>query len=266
VRITLRPNGYAICALLAGTLVGGALLAPERNWLELLALWVLVDLALGAFYTGLVHLVGLLPLADDRRGAVPAELIPAIGGAGLALLIATGLGEPVAYLTQAALALGVVIALTAGRSPHREAAPMLTGLQVLVAWTLGFVQATHWQSPLLALGLVAAIGTWGRLRSDSLRADSFADGPIADSPISDRPSPDGTMLWTTRLAWAAWVGALLVARQPLLAGVLAVTALADDLHRLGPGRQPMPGMLLNLSWLGSWVLVAIAAGYWGVVP
>jgi hypothetical protein len=162
VRITLRPNGYAICALLAGTLVGGALLAPERNWLELLALWVLVDLALGAFYTGLVHLVGLLPLADDRRGAVPAELIPAIGGAGLALLIATGLGEPVAYLTQAALALGVVIALTAGRSPHREAAPMLTGLQVLIAWTLGFVQATHWQSPLLALGLVAAIGTWTR--------------------------------------------------------------------------------------------------------
>ena len=258
-RITLRPNGYAICALLAGTLVGGGFRAQTIDWLGLLALWVLVDLALGAFYTGLVHFVRLLPLADERRTDMPGELLAAVLGAGLALLIATLLGEPVAYLTQAALALGVVVALAAGRSPHREAVPMLVGLQVLVAWTLGFLSVAHWQSPLLALGVVAAIGTWCRLRDQSL-----SEGAGSNLPIPDRPIPDRPMLWATRLAWAAWMGALLVARQPLLAGVVGITALADDLHRLTP--RVMPAALLDLSWLGSWFLVAAASSYWGMVP
>lgn len=250
-RIVTRPNGYAICALLAGALVGGAFQAQNRDWLELLALWVLVDLALGAFYAGLVHLVRLLPLADERRRFSPHDLATAVVGAGLALLIATLLDEPVTYITQAALALGVVAVLAAGRSPRREAMPMLVGLQVLVAWTLGFVWVAHWQNPLLALAPVAAVGTWCRLRERSL---------------SDGGTANRTMIWATRLAWAAWVGALIVARQPLLAGVVAVTALADDMHRLVPLGQRMSAALLDLSWLGSWFLVAVATSYWGLLP
>ena len=250
-RIAARLNGYAICALLAGALVGGAFQALNGDWLELLALWVLVDLALGAFYAGLVHLVRLLPLADERRRFSPHDLATAVVGAGLALLIATLLGEPVIYVTQAALALGVVVVLAAGRSPRREAVPMLVGLQVLVAWSLGFVWVAHWQSPLLALGPVAAVGTWSRLRD---RAAS--DGALAHRPV----------VWGTRLAWAAWMVALVAAQQPLLAGVVAVTALADDMHRLAPLGQRMSAALLDLSWLGSWFLVAVATSYWGLVP
>jgi hypothetical protein len=243
-RITLRPSGYAICALLAGTLVGG-LFAAQGGALELLALWVLADLALGAYLAGLLDASSGLPwAASAHRDGWRGLLTAAICGA-LAVLIAGWFGGPIRYLTAGGLVLGAIAALGGARSPERDAAPLLVGLQVLIAWLLGLARTAPWQSPLLLLGLAAGLGTWLRLRY--------------------RTAPGRVTLWATRLVWAAWAGMLLAARQPLLGGLVAVTGLADDLYRLSPRQQGLTETLLNLGWLGTWLLVAVATTHWGAL-
>lgn len=239
--ITLRPNAYVICAVLAGMLAGGW----PGNPLELVALWVLADLAMGAWHTGLVSGAAFLPWARGERRLAPEEWVGAAGGAALAVLIAGSLGEQAGYLTRAALGLGVVIALAGARQPRAEAAPVLTGLQVLLAWTLGLTRGASALGPWLALGLVAAIGVWCRLRRGMA------------------PSPGAR--WVSRLAWGFWVVILLAVRQPLLAGLVSVTGLADDLGWLAPGRSALYQGLMTLGWLGTWVIAAVAVAQWSVV-
>jgi hypothetical protein len=239
VRITLRPSGYVICGLLAGALASGFRGDP----LTLLAVWVLVDLALGASYHGFVHGARLLPWGHGDKRLAPAELIAALLGAVLTVAIGAQLGEPVSYLARVALALGVVVALVAGHDPEGEAAPLLAGLQVALAWGLGALQGAGWQGPVMWLGLAAGVGTWCRLRY--------------------RTRSGSATLWATRLAWAAWVAVLLLARQPLLAGLVGLTGVADDLHRLAPNRYALSDALTTAGWIGAWFLVALASTYWG---
>jgi hypothetical protein len=244
VRLTLRPSAYASCALLASSLAAGISPGDRVALLELLALWALADLALGAYLGGMVAVCRALPWAASRqRPSVEAPATLALGG-GLAIMIASWFGHDVGYLTASALALGALVALSGvRRSPH-EAMAALTGLQVSIAWALGLARTGPWLQPLLLLGVAAGLGSWLRLRYGT------AGGRAT--------------LWSTRLLWMAWGGLLLATRQPLLAGLVALTALADDLHRLGPRRPAAAAALLDAGWLGTWLLVALAASYWGI--
>lgn len=242
-RITLKPSAYATCALLASSLASGDSLGNRVAWLELLALWVLADLALGAYLGGVVEAGGGLPWAEPRQKVSAGELAAITLGGGLAILVASWFGQGVRYLTASGLALGALAAFGSRRRPANETNAVLTGLQVLIAWGLGLARTGTWQQPLMWLGVAAALGSWLRLRYQ-------AAGGLAT-------------LWTTRLLWMAWGGLLLAARQPLLAGLVALTALADDLHRTGPRRRATTGALLEAGWLGTWLLVALAASYWG---
>lgn len=238
VHITLRPNGYVVCAVLAGLLAGGW----TGDVLELVALWVLADIAVGAWHAGLVHGAAYLPWARGERQLAPGDLLGAACGAALAVLIAGRLGDQAGFITRAALGMGVVLALAAARQPQREAAPALTGLQVTLAWILGLARTGPWPSPWVALGLVAGIGVSCRLRHSL--------------------APSHVTRWGTRIAWAAWVVLLLAVRQPLLAGLVAITSLADDLRGVAPRRWTLSEGLVTLGWVGTWLLAAIAVSHW----
>ncbi len=242
-RITFKPSIYAICALLAASLVGGPVSGQASHLLELLALWVLADLALGAYYAGLLDASGVLPWAGGQRRPGWGSLLAAVVGGGLAVLVASWFAAPVRYLTAAGLALGALVILGSAHSPERGAIPLLAGLQVLVAWSLGMARQAPWQDPMLLVGLAAGLGTWLRLRH--------------------RAAPSRATLWATRLIWAGLAATVLAARQPLLGSLVAITALADDLQRLAPRRQGVTEALMGLGWVGTWLLVALASNHWG---
>ncbi len=243
--MTFQPSGLAICALLAGSLASGPAALETDSLHGLLALWVLADLALGACYAALVEASQELPWAApgaQHEGKHAWQNVAISGGMGI--LVAASFGQEIRLLTAAGLVLGAVAALAGAGHPLQQSKPLLAGLQVAIAWSLGLAHTGPWPTPLFLLGLAAGVGTWLRLRHEA--------------------APSSATLWGIRLLWLASAALLVWARQPLLGALVALTAFADDLYRLGPHDQGVMHALMTLGWVGTWLLVGLAATYWGI--
>ncbi len=234
--MTLKPSGFAIFALVSGAIVAGQWDSIPEAVRQLVMLWVISDLALGSVLQG----IGELSKGDGAR-LQPSVLRLLAGGsvaAGLVLL----LPEATRFAAGLTIAAGVFFGLLAFITHYQDVGPALTGLQTAAAWTIGTLGMGGAPSPVLGLAVVAGLGTWGRLQH--------------------RISLSLSSLWVVRLAWATLALALIVARQPLLAALVVIAATADDLYRLTAETQRDLSRSLTWTWVGSWVLVAIAASYW----
>jgi hypothetical protein len=236
-----RPSGYVIGAVLAGAIsaAGMSRLRPEA--MPLIVLWVVMDLLAGTLARSVRALArsSRLPVPSMRKWHhTTVSLSCVAAGAGLASLL-SGQARLVMLL---AYLLCTLVALATSRSVARYMVAAVTAVQVLAAWASAFVLLGGDGPFALTLAVVAGAGTLSRL----LHAIE----------------PRAWSRWGARLGWVGLLAALVVARQPLLAGVVALAACADDLYRLQPIRRGDTGALASASWVGAWVLVAIASGYW----
>jgi hypothetical protein len=236
-----RPSGYVIGALLAGAISAAGLSGLRPRVMPLVVLWLVVDLLAGTLARSARVLArrSRLAAAGDRYWRLIAiGLCCVAAGAGLASLL-SGQARLVALL---AFLLCTLAALATNRRTTRTMVAAVTTVQVLAAWTSAFL-------------LLGGEGEFGPTLAVLAGAGTF-------SRLSHAIEPRAWSRWAARLCWAGLLVALVMARQPLLAGLVALTACADDLYRLQPLRRGDAGVLAAVSWVGAWVLVAIASTYW----
>jgi hypothetical protein len=241
-----RPSGYVIGALLAGTISVVGLRYGPAIVMPLVVLWIVLDVCLGTLLRQAILLV--------RRGGPPTLPWPArrsrlSHGLAMAVCLLVGaafvplLPHAVRWLAGGSLALGVVLVLASARLPLRAGSALVLGLQVSVAWVAAYLVSAPEPGTVMLLGILAGVGTGARLWHAVYQGSST--------------------LWVARLCWGGLFAAVLLARQPLLAGLVALAAFADDLYRQQPGRQGNAGVLASLSWVAMWLFVSVAATYWG---
>jgi hypothetical protein len=243
----LRPSGYVIGALLAGTVSVAGLQHTPAVIMPLVVLWVIFDICLGTALWEL-RLMARPSGAGRSQVAVRPPLQRHVSSVFLCLLAGAGLLWIMPRLVQqvalGSLAVGAMLVLLSSRLPVRAALALRIGLQVTAAWLAAYLLQAPSPSPLALLGLIAGLGTGARLWH-AVR-------------------PAGLSLWLVRVCWATLFAVVVLARQPLLGGIVALTGIADDLYRLQPWRQENPGWLAAVSWVGAWLLVSLAATYWGM--
>lgn len=237
----INPSGYVAIAVLAGAISAGGLDGALAAALPLLALWVILDLCLGTLTRGIRLLVR--PSRDARRNGrawrhAQNTIVSLAAGAALVTLVP----YPVRVLAAGSLVLCTVMALVTRRNSAAVLRAIALGIQVLAAWTGAYLLLAGQAQPSIGLGILAGAGTCARLWHG----------------VDQRP----WSLWIVRVSWAGLLGAVVFARQPLLAGLVAITACADDLHRMQPVRRGDAGALASLGWMGAWLLVSFASTYW----
>lgn len=167
-------------------------------------------------------------------------------GTGLALVLATYMGRAaLAALSGGLLLIAASTALAKHGDTVLEA--RLEGLRLALAWTLGYLALGSLRVSVVALAGVVGLHAyaWVRLRGNQQGAAR-------------------AFLW---MIWAILISALLVARQPILAVLVAVAGIAEDMSHGAPSPQgddeACAGRLCpSLSWLLSVLLVALAFPYW----
>ena len=239
----IMPSGYVIGAVLAGALSAAGPRHLSAAALPLVALWVILDLCAGTLARN-IRVVSRRGSgrSDTRRlwRAALQALICLLTGAALALL----LRHTARMLAGITLLLCILEAIATKGQVVNTATALIEGTQVVGAWAAAFALVTGQIHPVAALGVLAGAGTYGRL---------------SHAVVQHRLS-----LWVTRLSWIGIFAVLVVSRQPLLAGLVALTGCADDLYRTQPVRGGDAGRLASLSWVGGWVLIAIASTYWSL--
>ncbi len=239
----VKPSGYVIGALVAGALSG---VGPQRfstAALPLVALWVMLDLCAGTLARNLrvAALPGPGRVRRRRRRHQALQALMCVLSATILALLLPATARLLAGIT---LALCVLEAFATRAQAVISTTALVHGTQVVGAWATAYVLVSERVHPVAALGVLAGAGTYGRL------SHAFAQ--------------HNWSLWITRLSWIGIFAVLVVSRQPLLAGLVALTGCADDLYRTQPFRGGDAGPLAAVSWVGGWVLVAIASTYWSL--
>ncbi|MFO7696621.1 MAG: hypothetical protein R6X16_05640 [Anaerolineae bacterium] len=237
----IKPSGYVASAVLAGAISAVGLAGAASAALPLLALWVVLDLCTGTLSRGMRLLARSQrsPKGHRRRwGHVSTIVFSLVAGVGLIYLMP----QVVGWLVGVALLLGALMALVTFRSPATLTSALVLGIQVVAAWAAAYLLTGGVAHPVLWLGALAGAGTSARLFHG------------LDRRLWS--------LWLARLCWAGLMGAVIIARQPLLAGLVAITACGDDLYRRQPVRRGDAGPLASVGWAGIWLLVSVASTYW----
>lgn len=237
----MNPSGYVASAVLAGAISAGGLGGATMAALPLLALWVVLDLCLGTLTRGIRLLVRsprVTARYDRAWRQVQTIAVSLAAGGALTYLM------PYAprLVIGAAAMLSALMALATYRRAATELSALSLGVRVLAAWAGAYLLCAGQAQPSLWLGILAGAGTCARLWHG----------------IDQRP----WSLWVTRMCWAGLLGAVVFARQPLLAGLVAITACADDLYRRQPDRSGDAGTVASLGWVGAWLLVSMASTFW----
>jgi len=196
----------------------------------------------------LARSVRVLARGSARRSNSPERhpLFPAwsavIGslavGAGLSLTVPV----PLRVAAGAVALLTILVGLGMRGISVRRAEALAGGLLVVAAWTMSCLLLDGLPPLCLGLGALAGLGTLARLWEGA----------------ASRPWG----LWLCRLSWAGLAGILVAAKQPLLGGIVVLTACADELLRLQPARRARAGALADVAWASAWFLVAFASTYW----
>ena len=281
--IVLRPSLEASWALLCACLAARSFPWTGASGLRVLAAWLVADVVCGCILTQLVALKRASLASASPIGAasscsftftipyaVPgspgqrlAELvnghvaqwqsqiwpragrcgITALVGAGLALVVATYLGRETLAVLSAGLLLSAALAVLAGRNVVALAS-WLGGLHLTLAWALGHLTLAPWRGPSMAVAVLIGLHAYARMRL----------GERQRSPA----------LWLLRATWAILILALLVTRQPILAALVAMAALAEGMFYWAshPDRAYTQSYPSRLGWLLTMLFVALAAPYW----
>lgn len=239
----IKPSGYVIGALLAGALSAAGPQRFSAVALPLLALWVILDLCAGTL-ARVIRVLGRSGLGRvhtrSRRHLTLQALICLLSATAVAMLLPAS----ARLLAGITLALCALEAIATRSQAVTTATALVQGTQVVGAWAAAYLLVTGQAYPVAALGVLAGAGTYGRL---------------SHAVVQHQWS-----LWVTRLSWIGMFAVLVVSRQPLLAGLVALTGCADDLYRTQPFRRGDSGPLAAISWVGGWVLIAIASTYWSL--
>jgi len=279
--IALKPSLEGAVALLCGCIAAGW--QPRAGTLKVLAAWLIADVLLGCVLEQLLALkrsVGPNQAADQPADARPIGLVlpyatPGSPGyrlaarvnaylahwrdqvwpyagqhamtvlvcAGLATLLATYLGRELAGAVSGALLLTACLTILAGASGI-ALERWFAGLHVALAWALGHLAFAPWKAPSMGLALLIGLGAYARCwRRQSRRA-------AAD--------------WLRWAVWWALAAILLVARQPVLAGAVAIAA-CGSYGASAPateGDAAQPSGLDRFAWIISQGVAALAVTYW----
>jgi len=276
VPVALSPHLEATCAVCCGALAAGALTAEVAVIVRLLAGWLLADIILGFTLAQLLATVrvavevGPPPLGASRGGPrIPytepgspgdrlaqalgrwlehwrERLQPAVGhhvasfatASATGLLVGAYLGVPALAACAGTVALAVGLILISG--PRVDVlARWYAGLALAVAWYLGHclfapVTPASW-------GMAALLGL-------------AAFGRVAQTSDNVRSVRRGRRL--VGIVWAVLVFAMLVARQPIAAGITAIAGLAECMSLGGQASRPT-----RVGWLAAmWLAAVIVAG------
>lgn len=280
--LALRPSLAAGWALVCGAWATGEWSWRGLQLFRLAAAWCVADVLLGYALGQMVLLKEILGRAPASPSAVRAVVrfpyaqegapgqrlaealnvrlarwrehlgppgghaaLAALLGVGLSLVVATYLGrEPLVWLG-GGLALAAGVFLLAGKNAL-ALARWLGSLRLALALLLGHALLAPVKG--IALGLAVLVGL----------------GALARMPWAQPASRPAR--WLSRAVWAALVGALLWARQPILGLALAAAALAEEVAQ---GRRPtLRGVNLSfvpgqLGWLLAWLCCAwaVAQGF-----
>jgi len=163
--------------------------------------------------------------------------VTALVGAGLALVVASYLGRESLAVLSFGLLLAAGLMILAGRD-ERALLSWLDGVHLALAWALGYLALAPWRGPAMAVAALVGVHAYARTRlGEGYR------GPVR---------------WFLRATWASLILALLIARQPILAALVAVASLAEGMS-YGAVRLARPS---RLGWLLSLLVVALAMPYW----
>jgi len=239
----LKPSGYVMVAIVAGALSAGG----TNHWAQatppLVVLWLLLDMLPECLERSLrmARRKQARPVRTVRvslPGFVSALIVAVLTAA-----LAVPFSRPVQFVVGAAALIAGLLGIAGYRLPRMEASALLRGIQVSLGWGAAWLVFAHDPlQPALALSIPAGVGTWARLASGA----------------QQQPARQ----WVGRLCWAALLAAVVIARQPLLAGLVALSAAADDLHRDGAAERVMSRLLGSAAWVSAWLLVAAASTGW----
>lgn len=164
----------------------------------------------------------------------------ALAATGTALILSTFLDKWILVVVSSTLALAAILALLMDGNTALFAR-WLTGLHLLAAWMVGHLVVAPWNRVSFALAVL--VGLWGYAR------------------VHVRQAPSTATAWLVRLLWGVGVLILLTARQPLLAGAVAIAALAEQMAFSLPHARATT-WIDQIAWLISLLLIALAAVYW----
>ncbi|MGI5915630.1 MAG: hypothetical protein ACOX9A_04185 [Anaerolineae bacterium] len=273
--IVLRPSLEATWAIVCGLVAAGYFRWDGSHALAIVATWLVVDAVLGCVFeqlvalkrTGwqqivsdddtdppLVHLPYAAPASPGRRliRQVSAyarhwrdQIWPTSGRhgvtalfcTGLALIVTTYLGRIMLAAASVGLLLAALMAILA-QSNADALERWLSGLHVTLAWSMAGLIVGSWSAVSFGLALLAGLGTYARVW------------------VYTGPNNSATAARFLRIVWWCLVLILLLAKQPILAMVVAVAALAE---RARDGQLPVIG---RMGWLAAILVAALAANYW----
>jgi hypothetical protein len=276
--IALVPSVGATWALVCGVVASGALHWQGAALLRVLATWLVADATLGCVLVQLLALKRaaltqspvsgeasqanlVIPYAaagspgwrmaqrinayiGQWRGRVwplyGRRAVTAIIATGLALILATYLGREMLAAVSGGLFVVALETVFVGRDEVRLAR-WIGGLHLALAWALGHLALAPWRAPSLGLAALMGLNAYARI----------AQGDEPQSRLAR------WLLWGT---WGILVMVLLMARQPLIAALVTVGALAE---RLFAGvSAPYESMASRLGWRVAMFLAALAVNYW----
>mgnify|MGYP005860468859 FL=1 len=269
--VALKPRLEATWAVFCGALASGAFAADVAGTVRLLAGWLLADVILGFALASLLATmrvaVELGPPPEGvcrRMASLPyaqpgspgdrlmrsvsrwlehwhTRLRPGMGhhvasgatASATALLVGAYLGRPALTATAATIVGAGMLALLCGR--HVDAlARWHAGIALAMAWYLGHrlfapVPPASW-----GMATLVGLAAFGRVAHAGPRASSARGRRLVG------------------LVWSALVGAMLVARQPIAAGITAVAGLAEA---MALGSDTM--RRARVGWLAAMLLAAL---------
>ncbi|MHB1296238.1 MAG: hypothetical protein ACYC4R_14750 [Anaerolineae bacterium] len=279
--VALRPSLDASWALLCGFLASGALRWQNIDGLRLLAAWLMGDVLMGFVLAQGVHFRrSALTAIPSLRGSLHASgpTLPYVAhdapgqrivqqvarwvegwrspawrrahwygtsgvlGMAVVLVLAASLGSQAVLVMAIVLALSFLVGLLAGRN---EALLVRSShaLHVIAAWLLGSLVFGPLGYASLGLAVLFGLSAYSRARWQTGR--------------------ESVSLWPLGAIYGILVTILLIARQPLLAVMVAVAAFVERMSfDAGEhvGRTPA-----NPGWLGrmlSMLLAALAVAHW----
>lgn len=270
----LRPSLEVSWALVCACLATGSFPRTSASALRILTTWFIADIVCGYVLAQLVALKRaslanaapsrankarsfalIIPYAlpgspGQRLADLVSELIDqwwsriwpqaglcglaALVGAGLALVVASYLGRESLAVLSSGLFLAAGLTILAGRD-ERALLSWLRGVHFALAWALGYLALAPWRGLSMAVAALVGLHAYARVRLEG-----------------DCKRPARWLLWAT---WVGFVLALFMARQPILAVLVAVASLAEGMSY----KAARPS---RLGWLLSLLVVALAMPYW----
>ncbi len=281
--VALKPRLETTWAVLCGALASGATVSEVPAIARLLAGWLLADIILGfalAQLLATMRIVGEvgapppdrierpalgLPYAEpgspgDRLAQAVARWVehwharlhPVIGhhvasfvtAAAIALLVAAYLGGPALTAAAATLIAASALALSCGRHPD-VLARWYAGMALAVAWYLG--HRLFAAIPPASWGMAALVGLAAFGRVAQRVEQPAAPHGVVQRTATTRP---GELL--VGAVWVALVGMMLLARQPIAAGITAIAGLAESMGFGYAWARPA-----RMGWLSTMLLAAL---------